>query len=198
MSDDQDPISKRDLLRLGARRAGEAGAFVAEMAMDSVVDRFAPHVQRPPGAVNEVQFLLDCTRCGECVRACPTGAILVLDDHAGVAAGTPFLDVNSHKPCVACAHVPCAPACPTGALSRVRIEDAVLGTAEIDRDLCRPWNGKACDRCHVACPVRDTAMVIDEEGRPYIDPRHCIGCGMCRWACPTNPKAVKVRPPPRF
>lgn len=197
MSDD--PVSKRDLLKLGARRAGEAGAFVAEMAFDEVVDRFAPLVQRPPGALVEMSFLLACTRCGDCVKACPTGAIMVLDDQAGVAAGTPFLDVNHHKPCVACSHVPCAPACRPGALKPVRIEDAVMGTAEIDRDSCKPWAGRgACTRCYDACPVREDAMVVDEAGRPYVDPRHCIGCGMCRWACPTTPKSIKVRPPPRF
>lgn len=198
MADDDSILSKRDLLRRGMKRVGEAGAFAVEMAMDSVADRFAPLVARPPGALAEVHFLMACTRCGDCVKACPTGAILNLDDRAGVAAGTPFLDVNHHKPCVACAHVPCAPACRHGALRPVKIADAVLGTAEIDRDTCFAWNGRACQKCVTACPVRDTAMLIDEEGRPYVDPRHCIGCGMCRWACPTNPKSIRVQPPPRF
>lgn len=197
MSDDE-PLSKRDLLRLGAKRMGEAGAFAAEMAMDSLADRFTPLVARPPGALAEVPFLMQCTRCGECSNACPAGAILVLGDGAGIAAGTPFLDVNDHRPCVACFDAPCMPACPTGALRMVEISTAVMGTAVVDRDLCLAWTGGSCTACYDACPFQDDAILHDEDGKPYIDPRECIGCGMCRAPCPTAPKSIKVRPPPRF
>jgi MauM/NapG family ferredoxin protein len=193
-----DAYSKRELLRLGARRAGEAGAFAIDLAFESVVDRFTPHVQRPPGALGEVSFLLACTRCGECAKACPPGAIQVLDDTAGISAGTPFLDVNRHKPCVACSHMPCIPACADGALIPMALADVVMGTASIDRETCLAWNDGNCSRCIDACPVADTAMLQDEEGRVYIDPRNCIGCGMCRAVCPTDPKSITVRPPPRF
>jgi ferredoxin len=30
---------------------------------------------RPPGALNEVDFLSRCIRCGECVRVCPNNAL---------------------------------------------------------------------------------------------------------------------------
>ena len=198
MSDDE-LLSKRDLLRRGVKRAGEAGVVAAEFALEDMANRFVPAVQRPPGALAEMHFLMACTRCGECSKACPVGAIMTLGDQAGLAAGTPFLNVNDYKPCVMCSHAPCMPACPTDALSIIPIADAVLGTAELSRDTCTAWTGEAaCRRCFNACPVRDTAMVIDEGGRPYIDPRHCVGCGVCRSACPTDPKSIRIKPPPRF
>ncbi len=196
MSDE--PLSKRDLLRLGAKRLSTAGAYAAEMAIESMADRFTPLVARPPGALTEMSFLLACTRCNECSRACPVGAIQVLDDRAGIAAGTPFLDVNENRPCVACSDAPCMRACETGALRLIDLVEAVMGTAEVDRELCLSWTGTPCTACSGACPYPDTAMVLDELGRVYVDPRHCIGCGMCRSACPTAPKSIKVRPPPRF
>jgi MauM/NapG family ferredoxin protein len=197
-SDRDDPVvSKRMLLSAGVDRFKKASAWAAGMVIDRMVDRFTPHVQRPPGAVGEMEFLLACTRCGDCVRACPVGAIVVLGDRAGLSAGTPYLDVNEHRPCVACADVPCSRSCSAGALLPVQVPEIVLGTAHLERESCLAWNGTPCDRCHVACPVRDDAVVIAPDGRVYIDPRACIGCGLCRAACPTSPKSVEIEPPPR-
>ena len=196
---DEEPLSKRGLLRLGLTRAGQAIGAAGELAIDNVANRVTPHVARPPGALTEVAFLLACTRCGDCVKACPAHAILQLDDRAGVAAGTPFLDVNSHRPCVSCKDAPCMPACPAGALQVVPIAEAVLGTAIVDRELCTSWNGEGrCRSCFDACPFQWDAILQDEAHRPYVDPRHCTGCGMCRAACPVSPKAITVRLPPRF
>ncbi|GAA0430562.1 4Fe-4S binding protein [Aeromonas salmonicida] len=33
------------------------------------------HEARPPWAIEESQYLSLCTRCGECFKACPTGAL---------------------------------------------------------------------------------------------------------------------------
>ncbi len=196
--DDETLLSKRGLLGLGVSRAGEAGAAALEFALENVADRFTPRVQRPPGALSEFEFLFACTRCGECITACPPGALLKLGERAGAAAGTPFLEVNELRPCVACEDVPCIHACDEGALRLIDIADAVMGMADIDRETCRPWIGNACDRCYNACPFPGDAIICDEEGRPYIDPRHCIGCGMCRAACPTPKRSIRIQPPARF
>ena len=71
---------------------------------------------RPPGALPEVAFLAACTRCGECVSACPPRVIFVAPTSAGLAAGTPYLDVV-RSPCIACPDMPCARSCPTEALT---------------------------------------------------------------------------------
>lgn len=42
-----------------------------------------------------------------------------------------------------------------------------------------------CDNhpCYNACPKKDKAMCVDENGIVYINQENCIGCGLCRRAC---------------
>jgi MauM/NapG family ferredoxin protein len=191
-------FSKRDLLVQGLHRVREVGAVVTELAVEGFADRFAPRVCRPPGAVSEIEFLVACTRCGECVKACPAGAILNLDEQAGLASGTPFLDPNRYRPCVVCTDAPCMPACPTGALQVMDMRDTFMGVARLNRDTCRAWNDMPCTNCLKACPYPEDAILFDDDDRPWIDPRHCIGCGRCIPSCPTRPKSIVIDPPPRF
>ena len=44
--------------------------------------------------------------------------------------------------------------------------------------------------CYNACPKKDTAMKIDENGIVYIDEEGCIGCGMCVRACVFDPPRI--------
>ena len=37
--------------------------------------------------------------------------------------------------------------------------------------------------CYNACPKKDKAMKIDENGIVYVDADECIGCGLCAKAC---------------
>jgi ferredoxin-type protein NapG len=89
-------------------------------------------------------------------------------------------------------------ACEPGALQVIPITQAVMGTAILDRDTCAAWRGTPCDKCYRACPVREDTVLIAPDGRVFIDPRTCIGCGMCRAACPTNPVSIEIEPPSRF
>lgn len=188
-------LSRKEVLKQGMDRMLQSGAAVAGLALDEAAGRFLPRVQRPPGALPAMEFLLACTRCDACIRACPPGAILKLGDGAGIAAGTPFLSVVDHKPCTACEDIPCVYACPTGALQVLPIEDAWMGTAVLDRDTCRAWNDEYCISCLRICPVGEAAILADDEGRVYIDARGCIGCGLCVVVCPTRPKSIDVEPP---
>ncbi|TVR04403.1 MAG: 4Fe-4S dicluster domain-containing protein [Deltaproteobacteria bacterium] len=191
------PMTRKEVFQLGAQRVSDALRLAGGLAAERVLDRLGPHVQRPPGALEEIDFLLACTRCGQCVEACPAAAILNLGPEAGLAAGTPFLDPNRYRPCVACEDAPCMPACPTGALEVMSIADTVMGLAVLDTETCYAWQGSICRLCSRACPYPDEAIVLDEEGRPWIDPRSCIGCGRCVAACPTTPVSLHVEPAPR-
>src|SRR5690349_24992883 len=78
--------------------------------------RVAPRrYYRPPGAADEFSFLASCTRCGDCIPVCPVHAIIKAPPGAGLAAGTPLID-PAIQACAACEAMPCAHACPTGAL----------------------------------------------------------------------------------
>lgn len=191
----EEALSRAEVLRLGMDRVKRSGAAAAGLAIGQLTSRLTPHVQRPPGALEELEFLMTCTRCDACIDACPPGAIFRLTEGAGVAAGTPFLDVDRFKPCTACEDVPCAQACPTGALQVIPIADAWMGTAVLNRDTCRTWSHQPCVSCLRICPVGEAAVLADEKGRVHIDPRGCIGCGLCVAVCPTKPKSIEVEPP---
>jgi len=64
-------MKRRDFFKTGARRA--AGAVVDTLA-DSAEQRAASWI-RPPFAKRELDFLLACTRCDDCVAACPHDAV---------------------------------------------------------------------------------------------------------------------------
>lgn len=194
-TDDEPVLTRKELMRQGWGRVRRSGAEVASLVLDDAAGRFLPRVQRPPGALPPVEFLMACTRCDACIDACPPGALLRLGDGAGLAAGTPFLSVVDHKPCTACRDVPCAKACPTGAIQVLPIETAWMGTALLDRDTCRSWAGEDCSSCVRICPIGEAAILADDDGRVYIDARGCIGCGLCVIVCPTRPRSIDVEPP---
>jgi ferredoxin-type protein NapG len=148
---------------------------------------------RPPGALPEVGFLTACTRCGACVPACPVQAIRTAGTDAGLAAGTPFLDPE-RQPCVVCTDMPCARACPTGALS-VPIrgwEGYRLTELEFLPENCVTFQGTECRVCVDACPVGEEALVVDGTGHPSLRREGCVGCGMCVRDCIARPKAFRL------
>lgn len=46
--------------------------------------------------------------------------------------------------------------------------------------------------CYNACPKKDKAMRIDENGIVYIDQEECIGCGLCAKNCAFTPSRIQV------
>lgn len=104
------PVDRRRFFEQGFKR-------VFGKAVEVIEHKVAPgRYVRPPGALPEAAFLGACTRCGECMTACPVHALLPLGSETGFASGTPVLrpDVNA---CVMCLDMPCASHCPTDALA---------------------------------------------------------------------------------
>lgn len=146
---------------------------------------------RPPGAVQEEAFLAGCTRCGECVSACPHGSITLAPSRFRDAAGTPIIDPSS-APCWMCADTPCITACEPGVLTRaVPIK---LGEARIQPHNCLSWQRSFCSVCVERCPVPG-AIVLDA-GRPRVVAETCTGCGICQHMCPAPVNAIMVMPMP--
>jgi ferredoxin-type protein NapG len=144
---------------------------------------------RPPGAIAEEAFLAACTRCDECIRACPHAAIVPAAARCRGAIGTPVLNLPD-APCRMCADFPCIAACPTAAL-RADIP-AGMGTARISPLDCLAHQNNPCSACVEQCLVPDA--IIWENSRPTVRPDVCTGCGVCQHVCPAPRNAVIVLP----
>lgn len=162
---------------------------------------------RPPGAVDEQEFLALCIRCGECMKVCKTNGLHPVLLEAGIEGlWTPKLIPRigyCDYGCVLCTRV-----CPSGAIQRLSLEEkreVSLGRARIDHNRCIPWVGYArlpelekqwqdfnCGVCEEVCPVPTKAIhfntYVDAEGReirrPFVREDVCIGCGFCEKVCP--------------
>ena len=172
---------------------GRLSREVARRAEERVVQR---RWFRPPGALTEIGFLAACTRCGACVDVCPVHAIRSAPPGAGLAAGTPILE-PSIQACIVCQDIPCARACPTGALVPPPggWHDVRLGALSLDVTRCITFHGAACGVCARACPIGERALAMDAGGHPVLKPEGCVGCGMCVTACVTSPSSLRLSLP---
>ena len=157
--------------------------------------RIAPVVDRPwlrpPGALPEREFRDMCSKCNQCVSACPVYAIRI--DYSGEeGAGFPYIDADMQA-CTLCDGQPCMPACPTGALAIVERDDIDMGTANWFEQTCRLSQGEDCTICLDDCPIGRNAIDL-QEGRIVVIEDGCTGCGLCQNHCPTDPKSIIVIP----
>ena len=85
---------------------------------------------RPPGAVDENDFLALCIKCGQCEQVCPYHSIELADITQGLGVGTPFIEPLK-RACYLCTALPCVLACPTSALNHLaeKPEDVKMGVA---------------------------------------------------------------------
>ncbi len=186
-------MDRRNFFRVGARKTAQIAYRVAS-------DRAARRAQswlRPPFAVDELDFLLACTRCDKCIEACPHDVLFKLPAHTGLqAAGTPAMDLLN-RGCHLCRDWPCVAACEADALKLPEQEEegrpapAKLARVRIDPETCLPYSGPECGACADSCPVPGA---LEWEGglRPVINQESCTGCALCREACIVDPKAIEV------
>lgn len=132
---------------------------------------------RPPWSVAEAAFIEGCTRCGDCIRACPEQIL-----RAG-SGGFPEVDFGRGE-CTFCGD--CADAC------RAPV---------FDPGQSPPWTVKAriethcithqkvvCRSCEEQCEplaIRFTP-VAGAVATPRVDLDRCTGCGACRSVCPAE------------
>lgn len=191
MSDAEKNIDRRQLFKEIFFLVGNKVADYAGKKVDSVMPR--TDYLRPPGAVEESEFLSLCSRCDECIKACPAKAIKRSVGLMDVAVGTPVI-TPKENPCVLCNGLLCIAACKEGALKPVgRVDEVKMGVARINQPFCFAWEGQDCQLCFVKCPLQGDAL-YQEDGKPVINEEKCVGCGVCEYACHTinNTCAIKV------
>ncbi len=186
-------MKRRDFFRLGAKKATQAAWHLAQ----SKIGRRPEGWLRPPWAVDEIPFLLDCTRCAKCIEACPHGVLFALPASRGrQVADTPAMDLLEHG-CRMCHDWPCVTACEPGVLKLADGDNETpppaprLARARINTEICLPYAGPECGACADSCPVPG-ALEWEAGLRPVINQELCTGCAMCRETCITDPKAVEI------
>ncbi len=139
-------------------------------------------VVRPPGALNETEFMAACIRCTRCADACDTQCIQYFGPEGGAWQGTPYID-PAFRACNMC--MACGGACPTGALEMLfHKEEIRMGTAVVDERLCVSTNGTGvCGACFTACPLRGKAITQTIRNAPKVHEEYCTGCGLCEEYC---------------
>lgn len=205
--------------RTVATSAGFAALGIAGFRIGNWPDKnYSPKVIRPPGSVEEREFLERCIRCAECMKVCPNNALHPALFEAGIEGlWTPILIPRvgyCEFSCVLCGQV-----CPTGAIRKIAEDEKMgvgqppirLGTAMYDHGRCLPWAmATPCIVCEEFCPTSPKAIWTEEVSvparpvhaasaakeeptsvvvkRPYVDPQLCVGCGACEKVCPVVDK----------
>lgn len=117
--------SRRRMLRTTLLAGGVFGAALSGFLPIAFAQK--PRL-RPPGALDEKDFLASCIKCGQCVQVCPVQAIRLADLIDGFGVGAPFIDARAQACDFSCDAVQCILACPTGSLTYQK--PAFLGTRD--------------------------------------------------------------------
>ena len=165
-----------DLSRRTTLTTAAAGALMIPAArIADVIDANYDHrVIRPPGSVEEREFLERCIRCAECMKVCPSNALHPAWFEAGLEGmWTPILIPRigyCEHSCVLCGQV-----CPTGAIQKIEEKHKLgigqkpisIGTAFFDQGRCLPWSmGTPCIVCEEFCPTSPKAIWAEEVDVP--------------------------------
>ena len=198
--ENKDGLSRREFLFL------MLGSFLSIGLLRSKGSIVTKDLIRPPGALEEEEFLDRCIRCGNCMTNCITNGLQpVMFESRIVDIWTPKL-VPEIGYCAYDCNL-CGRVCPTGAIQNLSLEEKRsfrLGVANIERSLCLNWAKDIdCKICYENCPLPEKAIKLVRDisyngktiFRPYVDKTICIGCGTCQNKCPQRPiRAIRVSP----
>ena len=140
---------------------------------------------RPPWALAEARFTARCTRCGDCLDACPTDIL-----YKG-RGGFPQVDFSRGE-CLFCAE--CTDICTPAALLKSPGRAPWTLKVSLDTETCIAFQGVECQACADPCEPRAIRMRprIGGVALPAIDLSTCTGCGACYAPCPVQ--ALRIQP----
>jgi polyferredoxin len=181
-------IQKPNLERRTVVASAAAGAVaIPAMRIANWPDKaYSEKVIRPPGSVEEREFLERCIRCAECMKVCPNNALHPAFFEAGLEGlWTPILIPRigyCEYSCVLCGQV-----CPTGAIQKItelqktgkdektgkEQKPISMGTAMYDHGRCLPWAmATPCIVCEEFCPTSPKAIWAEEVEVPKREAKY--------------------------
>ena len=166
------------------------GKSIAQAAAEFTYEATRPSKTflRPPGSGEEDEFLKLCTKCGECVKACPTGVLDLVKEMHPVIFETPFMNFENNY-CERC--YACIEACKSGALTKENLKKYKV-YAKLVKERCVAFQQVFCQSCYWSCPKMDKAITLIDFNYPEFHNQECLGCGRCVHACPTTPKSIEM------
>jgi len=180
-------FTRGEMIRMGSALA------LAIATLPSLLRPAQANPLRPPGALEEDEFLARCSRCGRCIKACPSQCLTGMPFSSGPALFLTPVIIPREARCELTQD--CQKVCPTGAISHLPIEKALIGLATIDHSRCIGWaEGKLCLICQEQCPQQ--AINADSQDRPSVITDNCVGCGACENGCPVEGPAIVIQPQP--
>jgi len=156
--------------------------------------RLEPDTIHPPWAINSTLFIEKCTRCDECISACPENIIIRGD------GGYPEINFT-HGECTFCAK--CVDICESNAfinLPESKEPDLLIKAIppwklEISfAHTCLSLNAIVCRACADNCDEQAINFLLKIGGisEPQFKQKDCSGCGACLSVCPVH--AIQIKP----
>lgn len=142
-----------------------------------------PDPLRPPWAGDESAFTARCTRCGDCLTACPQHILAI------GPGGYPTVDFTRGE-CTFCGD--CVAACRPAALRHNEGSAPWTIRAHMG-EACLPRQGVECRVCGDYCDVQAIRFLprLGGVAVPEVDTVRCTGCGACVAPCPVVAVALR-------
>lgn len=141
----------------------------------------ASAAQRPPPWTGD-SFIDLCTRCGDCLQACPEGILFKGD------GGFPQIRFLGEG-CTFCGK--CANACSEQVFDLAR--EAFTWKASV-KETCLTHANIHCQTCQDICEPRAITFrpQLNHVPEPEVNENACNGCGACLAVCPQDAIALEI------